>query len=157
LLLGWTGTHSLIDLVTGKVTNLNLNMRQGVALSFSPDGKLIATPSTLGFARIWDATTFREVATLSGFMMGVHSAVFSPDGHRLATGSNGIEAAKLWDVESHENLLTLEGRGSMLHLTAFSPDGSILGAKSWAGDLNLWRAPSWAEIEQAERTAAAKP
>jgi WD40 repeat protein len=151
LMLGWEGTHSLIELLTGKLTHPPLNLRQPDFFSFSPEGKLIAAPSMLGFARIWDATTFREVATVSGFMLGVHSAVFSPDGHRLATGSNGIEAVKLWDVDSRENLLTLEGRGSGLHRAAFSPDGSTLGAKNWDGGLQFWRAPSWAEIAAAEK------
>jgi hypothetical protein len=34
---------------------------------------------------------------------------------------------------------------------AFSPDGSTLMAMSFAGIAHLWRAPSWAEIEAAEK------
>jgi hypothetical protein len=35
---------------------------------------------------------------------------------------------------------------------AFSPDGNVIGAKSSSrnGVLNLWRAPSWQEIETKE-------
>jgi len=83
---------------------------------------------------------------------------FSPDGRRLVTGSDGKEAVKFWDVESHEELLTLEGQGSMFSMTAFSSDGVVLGTMNSPGDskrstLHLWRAPSWAEIEAAEKVS----
>jgi WD40 repeat protein len=111
----------------------------------------IAGTSWYGYAQLWDSAKFQPVATFSGFFMGVHSAAFSPDGTRLATGSDGFEAVKLWDVQSHQELITLEGQGSVLHLTAFSPDGNVLGSKNGAGNiLHLWRAPSWAEIAAAE-------
>ena len=76
---------------------------------------------------------------------------FSPDGKRLATGSQGKEAIKLWDVESHQELLTLEGQGSTFNRMAFSPDDAILGCNTGRGLLHLWRAPTWAEIEAAEK------
>jgi WD40 repeat protein len=87
----------------------------------------------------------------------VHSAVFSPDGTRLATGSNGGEAIKLWDVASHHNLVTLEGQGSLIWRVGFSPDGDTLAAQSERGVLNLWHAPSWAEIAAAEKVERKGP
>jgi WD40 repeat protein len=156
LALAWDGRHSLIDLITGRVSTPKLDFLQTFGVTFSPDGKLIAASNTFGLVRIWDAATFREVATVGGFLMAAKSVVFSPDGSRLAAGGGGgFEAIKLWDVESREELLTLSGRGSNLFDIAFSPDGSVLGV-SGDGNLNLWRAPSWAEIEKAE-AAAAKP
>jgi len=65
-----------------------------------------------------------------------------------------VEAVKLWDFESREELLTLPGRGSILGDAAVSPDGGTLGINSAFGDLNLWRAPSRAEIEEAEKAQA---
>ncbi|MEO6033641.1 MAG: WD40 repeat domain-containing protein, partial [Verrucomicrobiota bacterium] len=83
------------------------------------------------------------------------SVALSPDGERLVTGSDGKEAIKFWDVQSHEELLTLEGQGSMFSMTAFSSDGAVLGTlnsyDSKRSILHLWRAPSWAEIEAAEK------
>jgi WD40 repeat protein len=102
-------------------------------------------------ARFEDTATWQEQATLRGFLESVNSAVFSPDDRRLATsGSNPSEALKLWDVASWQELLTLEGAGSLFALTAFSPDGNTIGTLSDDGILNVWRAPSWAEINAAE-------
>jgi WD40 repeat protein len=57
---------------------------------------------------------------------------------------------KLWDVDSWQELLTLEGAGSLFDLTSFSPDGNAIGTLSGEGLLNIWRAPSWEEINAAE-------
>lgn len=156
--LGLSGASMINDLSTGRGRVGNLEVKEGSDATFSADGKLLAAASLLGFARIWDATTLHEYATLRGFLQGVSSVAFSPDGQRLVTGSDGKEAIKFWDVESHEELLTLEAQGSLFFPTAFSPDGAVLGSMNAPGDsqhsvLHLWRAPSWAEIEAAEKAA----
>ncbi len=75
---------------TGHKTSLEIGApRDG---TFSPDGKLFAAASRLGFARLWETATFRD------FLLGVHSVAFSPDGKRLAAGSSGQEVINLWDI-----------------------------------------------------------
>jgi WD40 repeat protein len=148
LLLGWNGNSMLRDLATGHQTSLETAMPWDG--TFSPDGKLFAVASTSGFARLWETATQREIATFKDFLLGVHSVAFSPDGKRLAAGSNGQEAIKLWDIESHQELISLEGQGSLFHPSAFSPDGNLLGSRNLNGVLHFWRAPSWAEIAAAE-------
>jgi len=51
---------------------------------------------------------------------------FSPDGTRIATGSNGREAVKLWDPESGQEVLTLEGSSSIFRVVSYAWAG--LGA-----------------------------
>jgi WD40 repeat protein len=149
--IGRNGNVSARNLSEHTNTNLPLNNMEGWTVAFSPDGTRLAISCGLGYARVWDTATWQEQATLHGFLEGVISAVFSPDGQRLATGSSKPdEALKLWDVASWQELLTLEGAGSLFYLTAFSPDGNTVGALSSDGILNVWRAPSWAEINAAE-------
>ena len=57
-------------------------------------------------------------------------------------------------MESHEKLLSLEGQGSLFEELAISPDGNVLAASNRRGVLHFWRAPSWEEIEAAERVQA---
>ncbi len=149
--VGWNGDVSGRDLSEHSNTNLPLDALEGWAVNFSADGKRLVISSALGYARVWDTATWREEATLRGFLNAVDSAAFSPDGQRLATGgSNPNDTVKLWDTDSWQELLTLEGAGSQFSLTAFSPDGNAIGTLSVDGILNLWRAPSWAEIHAAE-------
>jgi WD40 repeat protein len=141
----------LRNLADGHETSLNLDARQQLSdLRFSPDGKLLAVASEYGFAKLFDLDAPRELATLHGFLMGVHSAAFSPDGTRLAFGGDGTEAVKLWDVASLEEVVTLGAQGSVFLSTKFSPDGNVLGSLNFSGVLCLWRAPSWDEINTAE-------
>ena len=137
-------------MATGRETSPDLGLRQPAKGQFSSDGKLFAAPSQMGFAKLWETGTWREVATLRGFLLGAHGASFSPDSTRLAVCGNAMDAVKLWDVESHQHLLTLEGQGSLYRSTAFSPDGNVIGSMNSQGLLHLWRAPSWAEIAAAE-------
>jgi WD40 repeat protein len=130
---------------------LPLDVLEASGAAFSPDGKFFAAASELGYARVWDAKTWKEVATLRGFLLGTHSVVFSPDDTRLVTGNGaGVEALKLWDTDSWQDVITLQGSGSVFFEPLFSPDGNSVGVMSDAGILHVWRAPSWAEINAAE-------
>ena len=134
---------------------VDLDVLEAVAACFSPDGKLFAVASALGYARVWETATWREVATLRGHLLGVHSVTFSGDGKRLATGG-GNAALKLWDTKSWQEVFALEGQGSQFGSSAFSADGNAIAAKTAAGTVQIWRAPSWEEINAAEKTTESK-
>ena len=122
---------------------------------FSPDGRGLFSTSFDGSARLWDVFARRELATLRGHFGLVCSPALSPDGRRLATGgSSPRDAVKLWDLVAHRELLTLQGEGQHFMHVTFSPDGNTLAAVSLDGMAHLWRAPSWEEIEAAEKEAA---
>ena len=124
------------------------------AVVFSPDGRMLASTGSDGSVRLRDLITRREVATLPGHSRAVWGAAFSPDGRRLATGGNDSrEAVKLWDLATKRELVTLPRMGDYFIHVAFSPDGSTLMATSFAGIAHLWRAPTWEEIEAAEKGA----
>jgi WD40 repeat protein len=119
---------------------------------FSPDGRMLASTSWDSTVALRDLFVHREVATLRGHSSQVWGAAFSPDGRRLATGgTDAREAVKLWDLATQRELLSLQGEGEYFDLVAFSPEGSTLMATSFDGIAHLWRAPSWAEIEAAEK------
>ena len=128
------------------------------------------------FIGLWDTDGLRLRRTLLGHKGEVWSLVVLPDNRALVSGAKD-GSVLVWDMttsrraSSHlrlpenllawsfatngQTLLTLEGQGSMFNVTAFSPDGAVLGSMnsgdSKHGILHLWRAPSWAEIEAAEK------
>ena len=79
----------------------------------------------------------------------------SPDDKRLVTGlSAGGElqpGLRIWDHQVGRDLLGLYNQGSYIGCTEFSPDGNKLLGVSWYDVVNLYRTPSWAEIEVAEK------
>lgn len=126
------------------------------SVAFSPDGRHLAAV-VQGAAQVWEAGTYREEAALQPYANSVVGVVFSPDSRRLVTGMflGGALKDKLafWDFESQRELLSLRGHGSFVMRPEFSPDGNTLLATSWEGIVELWHAPSWAEIEAVERGA----
>jgi len=121
------------------------------AIGISADGKLLGIASNRGFVSLWDAKTLQPRGKFRGFLQSAASVCFSPDGTRLAAGGDGKEAVKLWDIESQKELLTLEGKGSWFERIRFSSDGNVIAASNGSGLLHVWRAPSWQEIEEAEK------
>jgi WD40 repeat protein len=100
--------------------------------------------------KIWDTFRHRQAAELTGFVLGVHAAAFSPDGRRLIAGSGGAEAVRVWDSDGFEPLLNLAAEGLRFGAVTFSRDGTTIGARNASAQLYLWTAPSQAEIDAAE-------
>jgi WD40 repeat protein len=123
-------------------------------LAVSPDGRIAAAAYRAGYIQLWNLATLQPTGRLKGFLLGTHSVAFSPDGKRLAAGSEGQEAVKLWDTESWQELLTLSGQGSIFKGLKFSPDGRYLLAINWNGLIHLWSAPTWEEIKAADEVDA---
>lgn len=119
---------------------------------FSPEGRALASTGGDSQIKLWDALTRQELAAWSGHLGNVWSAAFSSDGRRLATtGTYAKQAVKVWDVATRRELLTLPAEGQYFMPPTFSPDGSTLATTSVDGLAHLWHAPSWKEIEAAEK------
>ena len=104
------------------------------AVSFSPDGTLLASGGGEGFqedgtVKLWDVATKQNIATLEGHTAGVFSVSFSPDGSTLASGS-GDGTVKLWDVATKQNIATFKHAVGEVASVAFSPDGTLLASAS---------------------------
>jgi WD40 repeat protein/uncharacterized caspase-like protein len=112
----------------------------------NPQPGTTARPSNPEFQiKLWDVATGRELRALNGHAGPVKSINFSPDGHRLISGTTNGEV-KIWDVESGREVNSLGARGannagsSMMAMTplnqnevravAFSPDGFLVAVGS---------------------------
>jgi WD40 repeat protein len=148
-----------VDVPSGRTSTLELAMTEAASggPAWSPDRRWMAWTSYYGYARVFDAATLQTVTTLRGFMFGVHSCAFLPDGSRLAVGGTAFEAFTLWDSRSFERLLSLPAYAASMHGMTISADGNVIAARTGteSGKIYFWRAPTWEEIAKAE--AAGKP
>jgi WD40 repeat protein len=96
-----------------------------------------------------------EVAVLEQSANHVTSMTFSPDGKRLVTGfrtgGDLQPALRVWDYKIERVVLSLYSHGNWSSWTEFSPDGNTLVTAGWFGTVDLYHAPSWEEIEAAEK------
>ena len=69
-------------------------------MSFSPDSTMLASASYDNTIKLWDVTTKKPIATLSGHASRVHSVAFSPDSGTLVSGGED-NAIHLWDVSQY--------------------------------------------------------
>ena len=148
------GTVAWWDLATGqRQAQFDSQYSHGVHVAFSPDGRLFATAGLNGLMKVWEVATRRAKLVVRGHRNALHDLVFSPDGSRLVASGTSLQGpVKLWDVETGRDVATLPGEPGWYGHIGFSPDGNTLFAGSLEGTALLWRAPSWEEIEAAEKT-----
>src|SRR5262249_27549917 len=58
--------------------------------------------------RVWDTATGQELARLEGHPQEVRTAVFSPDGRRVATAAQDA-TVRTWDAASGQELACIKG------------------------------------------------
>ena len=128
------------------------------ALTFSPNGKVLASAEASSGIRLWDV----ESGTLLGTLKAAPSSkvlAFSPDSRLLATG-NSEGTVQLWNIHAgstpsalrrvwntalaRKPIRTFEGDAGNTELKAiaFSPDGKKIVSANSDGILRLWETDS---------------
>jgi WD40 repeat protein len=119
------------------------------SISFSPDGKILASGGHDSTIKLWDVSTGKEITTLKGHKYPVYSVSFSPDGKTLASGSVA-HTIKLWDVATRKEITTLKGHtdtdSDNVLSVSFSPDGKTLAYSGIANTIKLWDIATGKEI-----------
>jgi WD40 repeat protein len=108
--------------------------------AFSPDNRWLATVTYDGGAFLWDLAAHHRTV-LPRALTAYNSVSFSPDGSRLAAGSEG--ESKLFDTASGQAVLSFRFPGLKL---AFTRDGERLFAVHPEG-ASVFYAPVFEELQ----------
>jgi WD40 repeat protein len=123
----------LRDAATGKLVRTLPGIKDAYAFAFSADGSLLAagdgfrgrSSNPRGRVLIWEVRTGRLLRTLEGHEDIVRSVAFSPDGKRLASGSDCV---RVWELATGRELRQFRDSTRLCDGLAFTADGSKLGA-----------------------------
>jgi len=99
-------------------------------LAYSKDGRYLVTigthyPSLQSDLSLWDADTLTLIRGFEGHTGTIASAVFSPDGRMILSGSED-KTLRVWDVETGKEIARHEADSHYTNHVAVSPDGRYI-------------------------------
>jgi len=106
-------------------------------IAWSPDGRMLASPSWDETIGLWDTETGECLRTLEGHSGRVYCVAFAPASRTLVSGS-ADSTIKLWEADSGKLLRTFKGHQGLVLSVAFDPTGKTLASGSTNGEVKVW-------------------
>jgi WD40 repeat protein/predicted Ser/Thr protein kinase len=110
------------------------------AVALSPDGSLVLTGCSDGYARLWDASTGKPVTGPMAQQGPVVAVAFSPDGRTVLTGGED-RTARLWDTATGRPLGPPFPHAARVDQVGFGSGGRFVWTVDEAGSVRAWSAP----------------
>ena len=126
------------DLAGGATVRSLSSVKATRVTRLSPDGKSFAV-GRVGVVQLWNTATGAELAPLVCGNAQVLAIAFSPDGTRLAAGTDYPQnRVWIWDLATGRALASMEGHSNTISHVEFSPDGHRIVSTSHDQTMRLW-------------------
>jgi WD40 repeat protein len=106
-------------------------------LSWSPDGKRLASAGEDGEVRIWDSISRKELLSSKPQCGAMPALAWSPDSAQLAAAAVWAGKFKVWDVANGREVFAQPADPGLVTSLAWSPDGTRLSAGLQDGTIRV--------------------
>jgi len=118
------------------------------SVTYSPDGKLLASASWDNHVIIWDAETGAELHKLGPGYGGAkytpyNAVVFSPNGEELCACS-GNKTITTWSAADGKQINQWEAHDQTIYAVAYSRDGTRIASAGADGRIRIWNSATGA-------------
>lgn len=129
----WDPTKS-----TRPLARLNGHQKPVNHVTFSPDGRYIASASFDNHVKLWNARDGKFIASLRGHVAPVYQCAWSADS-RLLVSSSKDTTIKVWDIRTKRLHTDLPGHEDEVFAVDWSPDGLCVASGGKDRAVRLWR------------------
>jgi RNA polymerase sigma factor (sigma-70 family) len=120
-----------------------------LTVTFSPDGKVLATGGADGNVTFWDVRSGKVLMTFgSKESRRIHAVKFSPDGKTVAAGGDAGKFGDLrvWNLSQAKQEPDFRGHLSTVRSVVYSPDGKSLASTGDDSTVRLWDVSNGKEL-----------
>ena len=140
----------IYDVTTGEERNLLRGVMGGAnAITYSPDGRILAAAHEDRTVYLWDNVTGSKHAFV-GHTGDIRAIAFSKDGGLVASGGRD-KTIRVWDVHAKKLRGILPGYDSTVSTLTFSSDSSMLAGGSENGPILVWDTGTSKQIHSFDR------
>jgi WD40 repeat protein len=115
------------------------------AVTFSPDGRCIASAAEDRVICLWDVGSGRQIGTLQRHSDRIGGLAWHPQG-RLLVSAGWDRTARVWDTETLEPVILLNTHADQVIALAVSPDGASLACADSAPSVHIWDLNTFKEL-----------
>jgi WD40 repeat protein len=133
------GAKTIILQASSTTSQGSAAVRRIFSAVFSPDNNQILTAHADKTARLYDATSGRQIREFRGHSSIVYSAAFSRSGRYIVT-AGGDGEVRIWETATGTLVKTLVGQSSAVRSASFSQDERLVVAGDTDGTTLIWNA-----------------
>lgn len=125
-----TINNTSVLIFTGHLASVN-------AVTWSPDGKLIASASDDTYVQVFDASSGKRKLIYTGHTEEVAAVSWSPDGKLIASGGQD-GTAQVWNAVSKARILTYKEHADRVNGISWSSDSQLIASGSDDKTVQVW-------------------